>query len=213
MAPYYSATMNVDVSGQEVTSDVQLFPYSSKMNNTPYSSAKIIRGSKSYSGGEVVIDQAYAKKHGCKIDDYVVFSIRNIEFKYRITSISETNTEFDAGVMAIILTKEDARKLVDEKVAYSAAYVLASDYGTCKKYLFEEYKPYGRLKDQSEFDVDEVYNRHYENFMKADWSQEITDYSANYNMLKAKYDNVDSGILRNQIIVSCLFSLTDPSSY
>ena len=204
MAPYFSASMNVVINDKEISCDVQLFPEPSKMNITPYSSDKILSGTKKCSGGEVIVDQAYAKKYGCKIGDIIEFTIRNNTFKYRITSISETNKEYDSGIIAIVLTNTDAQMFFDEKIAYSAAYVSADDYSACKQYLYNDYKPYGRLKDPSEFDSEEVYNRHFENFISADWSEEITDYSANYNLLKVKYENVESGIMRNQIIVSAL---------
>ncbi len=207
MAPYYSASMNVEINDKDISCDVQLFPEPSKMSITPYSASKILYGTKNYSGGEVIVDQAFAKKHGCNIGDSVAFAIRNNTFKYRITSVSETNKEYESGIIVIVLTNTDAQMLIDDKTVYSAAYVSADDYSACKQYLFNDYKPYGRLKDSSEFDSEDVYNRHYENFMSADWSEEITDYSANYNLLKVKYENVDSGILRNQIIVSVLIAV------
>lgn len=62
----------------------------------------------------------------------------------------------------------------------------------------------GRLKDRSEFDNDDAYNQHVQNFNDADWSKEITNCNANYEELSVKYKNTDSSMFKNIAIMSVL---------
>jgi hypothetical protein len=49
----------------------------------------------------------------------------------------------------------------------------------CKTYLKDNYKPYGRLNDRSEFATEEAYQTHYQAFMSANYANEITDFGEN----------------------------------
>lgn len=73
--------------------------------------------------------------------------------------------------------QKEALTATTERLLYSGAYISASDRSQCEYYLRTEYKPLGRLKDRSEFDTEEAYLRHYENFMSASYSNELTDFS------------------------------------
>ena len=55
-------------------------------------------------------------------------------------------------------------------------YLTADNYEECQKYLTEEYRPLGRLKDRSQFDSDEQYQVHYDAIMSSGYANEITDF-------------------------------------
>ena len=205
VTPFYETTSPIEINGSSISSGTAIiFPLADKIEYTPYGSKRIIDGASSITGGNAIADQAYAKNTGCSVGDSVLLRIGEYSFSFVISSISETNTYYNKGTIALVLTEEDARILVNNGIQYSAAYISASDLSECEKYLFSEYKPLSRLKDVSEFDSEEVYNKHLANFNSADWSKEITNCQANYNTLSIKYDNVQSSIWLNIGIVSII---------
>ena len=50
--------------------------------------------------------------------------------------------------------------------------------------------------------IEDVYNQHLQNFNDADWSKEITNCQENYKVLSVKYENVQTGIWTNIIIMA-----------
>ena len=73
--------------------------------------------------------------------------------------------------------------------------------------MYSEYKPLSRLKDRAEFDSEEVYNQHVQNFNEADWSKEITNCQENYKALSVKYENVEESIWRNIVIMAVIIAV------
>ena len=107
----------------------------------------------------------------------------------------------------MILTEDVAHQFEEAGIKYSAAYISADDAAACEAYLYSEYKPLSRLKDRSEFDSEDVYNQHLQNFNDADWSKEITNCQENYKVLSVKYENVQTGIWTNIIIMAIIVGL------
>ncbi len=200
-APYYETSSGVSINGSVANKGaILLFPYAEKLQYTPYNSKRVLQGSDNYSSGDAIIDNKYMKLNNCNIGDEVSFTFANSTFDFTIRSISEENTFYKDGTIVLILSSEQNAQLNDNGISYSSAYVKASDYSKCKNYLNNEYKPIGRVKDPSSFENEATYNQHLDNFNNADWSKEITNLSDNYDTLKIKYDNVDSGIKQNNII-------------
>ena len=199
--PYYETSSGVSIN-ESVTNKgaILLFPDAEKLQYTPYTSKRVLQGSDSYSSGDAIVDSKYMQLNNCKLGDKVSFSIANKTYDFTIKSISEENTFYKDGTIVLILSSEQNAQLNDNGISYSSAYVKASDYSKCKNYLNNEYKPMGRIKDPSSFKDEATYSQHLDNFNNADWSQEITNLTDNYNTLKIKYDNVDSGIRQNNII-------------
>lgn len=208
LTPFFLTNLSYEVGSKKISSDIILFPNADKINKTPYCSKRIIDGNAELSSGDAVVDQSFANRYGVSIGDKVSLAIINLKLDFTITSISEDNLLFDKGSIAIVLRSTDTQTLISEGATYSAAYVEAENYNTCANYLMNEYKPYGRLKPASAFSSDDTYNQHYENFMNADWSKEITNFSSNYDSLKVKYANYDSSIQMNRIIAAVLIGLT-----
>lgn len=207
VTPYYETTTAIDINGRSVNGTSILFPFAEKMNYTPYGSARITNGATVLKGGDAVVDQAYLDKVGCGIGDTVSISIGDREYTFKITSVAETNTYYNNGTIALILTEDVAHQFEEAGIKYSAAYISADDAAACEAYLYSEYKPLSRLKDRSEFDSEDVYNQHLQNFNDADWSKEITNCQENYKVLSVKYENVQTGIWTNIIIMAIIVGL------
>lgn len=206
VTPYYETNTKVQVDGSSCDGLAVLIPDESNIDNTPYSTARVVEG-KASSAGQAVVDLAYVEKNACHVGDTAEISIAGRTISYEIVGISEENTYSKNGSIAFVLTKEDTDVIRDAGITYSAAFVKAADYEKCKNYLYSEYKPYGRLKDQSEFSSEETYNQHVANFEDADWTKEITNCADNYDSLKVKYSNIESAIYRNLIIYSVIILL------
>ena len=206
VTPYYETTMAIAINGKSVNGTSILFPYAEKMKYTPYGSARITSGATELNGGDAVVDQAYLDKFGCGIGDSVSISIAGREYSFKITSVAETNTYYNNGTIVLVLTEDAAYQLEEAGIKYSAAYISAEDVAACETYLFSEYKPLSRLKDRSEFDNEDIYNQHLQNFNDADWSKEITNCQENYRVLSVKYDNVQKGIWTNNIIMAVIIA-------
>ena len=201
MTPYYSFTTSIGVNGKSVTGNVVLLDDVSKVNFTPYCERRVITGSIPNQGTFAVVDESYAKKNGCNVGDKMHLEINSKSFDFVVTAVSEANTFYD-GSVALIIDRGASEDINRNNFKYSAAYVKANNYDLCKTFLEKDYKPLGRLRDRSDFDSDEAYNTHVNNFNSADWSKEITDMRANYNALSIKYENVDSKIVTNTLLAS-----------
>lgn len=205
VTPYYETKIAIDINGRSVKNGTSLlFPSAEKMNYTPYGCARIINGATGVKGGDAVVDQAYLDKVRCRIGDIVSISIGAREYFFKITSVAETNTYYNNGTIALILTEDVAHQLQESGIKYSAAYISANDVSACETYLYSEYKPLSRLKDRSEFDSEAVYNQHLQNFNDADWSKEITNCQKNYKILSVRYENVQTGIWTNILIMAII---------
>ncbi len=207
VTPYYETNAAIEIKGQSVNGTTIIFPFAEKMGFTPYGSERITSGTTALKGGDAVADQTYIDKYGCAIGDSVSIRIGSCEYSFTITSIAETNTYYNNGTIALILTEDEAHQLEEDGVRYSSAYISADDIAACKAFLYSEYKPLSRLKDRSEFDSDEVYNQHVQNFNDADWSKEITNCQENYKALSVKYENVQAGIWSNIIIMAIIVAI------
>lgn len=198
VSPYYETNTKVRINGVSCNGIAVILPDKNKVENTPYASARILEGSVAGSG-QAMIDLAYLKKNECNIGEIAEITLADRIMKFEIVGITEENTYSKNGSIALILTEDDRKALVEAGITYSAAYIRASDIDKCKKFLYSEYKPYGRLKDPSEFTSEDAYQQHVKNFEAADWTKEITNCADNYDALKVKYSNIESAILRNLI--------------
>lgn len=207
VTPYYETATAIEINGRSVNGTSIIFPFAEKMQYTPYGSARITNGATELKGGAAIVDQAYLDKVGCGIGDNVSINIGDREYTFKITSVAETNTYYNNGTIALILTEDVARQFDEAGIKYSAAYISADDVAACEAYLYSKYKPLSRLKDHSEFDSEDVYNQHIQNFNDADWSKEITNCQENYKALSVKYDNVQTGVWTNIVIMAIIVGI------
>ena len=207
VTPYYETTATVDVNGKAANGTAILFPFAEKMQYTPYGPSRIASGIAELSGGDAVVDQRYVDRNGCAIGDSVSISIAGQDYTFKIASIAEANTYYTNGTIALILSEDVASQLEDAGLRYSAAYISADYVEACEAYLYSEYKPLSRLKELSEFDNEDVYNQHLQDFNEADWSKEITNCQENYKALSVKYENVQAGIWINILIMTVIVAV------
>lgn len=207
ITPYYETSSSARINGNEAKGSVLFIADASKVDYTPYGTKRIVSGEKSVTEGNAIVDRTYIENNSCKIGDTVEMTLSGHQFTFTVTGMTEDNTYYNGGTIALVLSSEQVAQLESDGVGYSAAYVAASDYEKCKRYLLNEYKPYGRLKDESEFDNQEAYQQHVNNFNDANWSKEITNCKDNYSSLSVKYENVESGIYRNTIIAAVIVLL------
>ena len=97
---------------------------------------------------------------------------------------------------------------ISPKLVYSGAYIQATDHGQCKGYLENNYKPYGRLRDASEFATQDAYEIHYNAFMSANYSNEISDFNAKGQDIAPKVDAKMSTVGKNIVLASVIMAVT-----
>ncbi len=193
VAPYYSTEASVTVNaGTAIKMDILIFAYADKMNATPYCDARILKGEETLNSDEAIVDFKCAEANGIKIGDEISFMILGSQCKFTVVAVSETNQTYQNGTIAVALTAESNQILIEQNATYSGAFVEATSYSAAEEYLLNEYKPLGRLKNRDEFDSEEAYNQHIENFNAADWSKEITICKDNYDALSVNYLNTES---------------------
>lgn len=207
VTPYYETITASVINGSPTGGTTILLPHAEKTVFTPYGSSRIVQGEKNVTTGCAIADQEFVDRFHCKVGDSVIINILGKDFIYKLTSISATNTYYSDGTIALVLTKEDADFLVENGLRYSAAYISASDLDVCEQFLTTEYKPLSRLRERSEFEDEDTYNRHLANFNEADWSKEVTNCQANYETLSVKYDNVQTSMWVNILIMIALIAI------
>ncbi len=121
---------------------------------------------------EAVVDWTYGEHKG--IGSEMTLNVSSHRYAFVVRGHAYNNVFMAPSVAICVLAGDQARELKEEGLVYSAAYVQATDKEACKKYLLEEYKPYGRMKQPKDFVSVETYQKHVENFMSANWSKEIT---------------------------------------
>lgn len=206
--PFYYAESEVYVNEtKSIPSTIFLFASPKKMNCTLYNEERIIKGTSTVKGGDAIVDYTYYKNNNCDIGDSVKFTIGGNTISFEITAISETNIAHQDGTIALVLDESVNSTIINSGVKYSGAYIDSNDCSKTKTYLETQYKPYGRLKDASQFSSDAAYQQHLENFNSADWSKEITDYNQNYSTLSIEYEEYDVIATRNLIVICILFAM------
>lgn len=206
IAPYYTTEASVSVNGSKANEgDVIIFAHADKMDATPYCTNRILTG-ETARAGEAVVDLFYAEHNNITIGDSVAFSVLGTSYEFTVVAISETNQSYDSGSIAVVLSAEQNQSILSQGANYSGAFVVATDLEVAETYLMNDYKPLGRMKDREEFDSDEAYNQHVENFNTADWSKEITVYADNFSALSVNYMNTENSAKTNVYIV-CIIAV------
>lgn len=155
IVPYYMEKTDVG--------RVIVFPDAQKIKYMPFSMI---------AAKEAVVDWKYGEHKG--IGSEMTLDISGHRYAFIVKGHANEKAFMAGSVAMCVLDEDQAKELKEEGVVYSAAYVQATDEEACRKYLLEEYKPYGRMKHEKDFVSIEAYRKHVENFMGADWSKEIT---------------------------------------
>lgn len=207
VTPYYETTTVVKINGVDIIGNTIIIPDINKVEYSPYNSKRIIDGEMVDKGGTALIDHEYMLKNNCSVGDRIEISIAGQTLNFEVVGVTETNTLYEKGSIALILDENQASVLKDERLVFSAAFVKAGDASICESFLKNDYKPYGRMKKVEDFESEEVYQQHIKNFESADWSQEITNFKANYESLKVSYNNTENTVKNNSIIYAIIISV------
>ena len=206
--PYYYTESDVSVNGK--TRETNLF-FSDAMDNlgqTMYCSSRMIEKSNKDFENPILVDYQFVKDTGAQLGDTVSVTFGTTKIDFQIVAIYETNTYYDGGAVMAYWggLQKDAIMAMSPNLTYSGAYVQAAQYSQCKQYFDTQYKPYGRLRDASEFATQEAYETHYNAFMSASYANEITDFSVQAKDAASKAESKTDAANRN-ILLACGISL------
>lgn len=177
--PYFYTKVNLYVDGKARQTNLFFSDAFDKLDQTMYCKSRLIETAKQDFSNPILVDYQFVQDTGVKIGSTISVSFGTDKIDFQVYAIYETNVYYDGG--AVMAKWEGSQKeaimALSPRLVYSGAYVQATDYQQCKNYFEKEYKPYGRLKDRSDFDTQEAYDIHYNAFMSANYANEITDFS------------------------------------
>ena len=191
--PYYYTETSLSVDGKTRQSKLFFSDVFDKLGQTMYCEARLIEKATEEYGNPLLVDYQFIQDTGAKLGSTVSVTLGTSKVDFQIAAIYETNTYYEGG--AVMAKWEGAQKeaitTASPKVVYSGAYVQATDHQRCKQYLEEQYKPYGRLKDESEFATHEAYETHYNAFMSGNYANEITDFAVKNQGAEASVERLE----------------------
>lgn len=185
--PYYFTKVSVKTSQKTRETNLFLSEAFDKLEQTMYCNARCIQKSKKEHTNPILVDYKFVQDTGAKLDETVSITFGSTKIDFQISAIYETNTNYTNGAVLVKwdgLQKQTITAL-SPNLTYSGAYVYATNTQQCKQYLQTEYKPYGRLKNPQDFATQEAYQTHYNAFMSANYSNEITDFSVKAQDVKS----------------------------
>ncbi len=183
--PFYLTKTTVEVNGKTRTTTILITDQKQSLDKTMYNSSRLVEKSGTTFENPVVIDWRFSQDTGAGIGDTLSFSIGGNVQEYKISAIFETNSIYENGAILAQVPDEQISAIRQGSLnnGYSAMYVTANDYDTCRIFLTTEYRPLGRLKSREQFADDEQYQIHYDAIMSSAYSNEITDFHIRANEL------------------------------
>ena len=203
--PYFFTKVELRVNGRGRETNVFFSDAFEKLDQTMYCEERLIeKGEENYSN-PLLIDYQFARDMDAKIGSIVSVQFGSVRVEFQVSAIYETNTYYENG--AVMAKWEGQQKAAIEGISpeltYSGAYIKATDILQCGQYLRAEYKPYGRLRDASEFTSQEAYEMHYNAFMAASYVNEIADFDFKGQAVKAEIEALERSAMQYKI-VACI---------
>lgn len=195
IVPYF--VMKKRLTGNGKSSDVNLFfiEQSYGLQNTAYSNSLLFEGN-TMSATTIVIDESTKKSLQLNIGDVISFSIGNSSFDYKVSGVSYDN-KFSNYPTAIVYyegkIKSEIEKTI-ENLAYSGAYVKASDISKAESYFIKDYRAMGKVGEPFWYDSMEAYSFMKESIENQSLAKEVINISQlrtieNANLVDKKKDN------------------------
>ena len=190
--PYFYTKVNLYVDGKARQTNLFFSDSFDKLDQTMYCKSRLIETAKQDFSNPILVDYQFVQDTGVKIGSTISVSFGTDKIDFQVYAIYETNVYYDGGAAMAKWegSQKEAIMALSPRLVYSGAYVQAADHQQCKNYFEKEYKPYGRLKDRSDFATQEAYDIHYNAFMSANYANEITDFSVKgqeaFAMVKSK---------------------------
>lgn len=192
--PYFYTKVDLSVDGKTRETNLFFSDAFDKLDQTMYCQARLIEKSDQNYSNPILVDYEFIQDTGASLGSTVSVIFGTTKIDFQVSAIYETNTYYEGGAAMAKWEglQKDTIMAISPKLVYSGAYVQASDYAQCKNYLETQYKPYGRLKDVSEFATQEAYEIHYNAFMSANYANEITNFTTKGQEVKVKAEAEES---------------------
>ena len=121
-----------------------------------------------------IISRSLASKLEANVGDVVFFKIKNNKILMHILNIIENTYEYNS-VVDFCLIDESLISNFSSDVPYSGAWIKTDDILNTRSFLNNNYKPWGKLYKQSDYDSVEQYEMHKKTISEGDYSKEILD--------------------------------------
>ena len=202
--PYYYTESDVSVNGKTRETNLFFSDAMDKLGQTMYCSSRMIEKSNKYFDNPILVDYQFVQDTGAALGDTVSVTFGTTKIDFQIAAIYETNTYYDGGAIMAYWggLQKEAIMTMSPNLTYSGAYVQAAHYSQCKQYFDTQYKPYGRLRDASEFATPKAYETHYNAFMSASYANEITDFSVQAKDANIKAEDKMNAANQN-VLIAC----------
>lgn len=180
VTPYYFNSSSTSFNKKQVSNvNILLFHNIQSLNKSMYNSERSIIESQVMPENPLFIDYSFSKKLGLKLSDKLQFNFISTLVTFEVAGIFENNNYYQGSTVAALWIGE--QKTVTEQglggpLKYSGAYIESNNIDATSSYLNSEYKPFGRLRNSDEFATEEAYQTHYNAFMSANYSNEITNF-------------------------------------
>ena len=208
--PYYYTEIDIEYNGRKRETNLFFSDAFEKLNQTMYCDGRLIAKTTEDIENPILVDYQFVQDTGVALGDTLSITIRSMKIEFQISAIYETNTYYDGGALMAKWegVQKDTIMALSPKLVYSGAYVQASDHSQCKTYLETQYKPYGRLKDVSDFSTQEAYEIHYNAFMSANYANEITNFNAKAQDVRFKVEAKESSAARYATLSYIIVAVT-----
>lgn len=154
-----------------------------------FSPATCVEGGADADG--IMLDERAAENLGVGLGDTVTFSLAGYGYSRKVAGIylASTYRDMDSKGIALVSVTQEALDKFPVKVAYTHAFVAASDTEKCEAAL-AGYKPYGRMQSEDDYVAEyKSLNKKPANLTEEEWTDSILAAYADYkeNFEKGEY--------------------------
>lgn len=188
IVPYYVTKKKLN--GNSKICDINLFMIepSYGLENTAYSESLVCEGNLPLND-RIMVDSRTKNVLGINVGDEVSVQIGKSIFKYIVSGIVYDN-KFSNYPTAIISYDGNVRKEIEnsiENLAYSGAYIKASNISLAENYFTKEYRAMGKVGDRSWYETEDSFEFMKESIEKQSVSKEIINV---YQLRAAEQSNI-----------------------
>lgn len=185
---YYLTKTNV-VSEKSSKTNLLLTNDINKLDMTMLNSNTLIN-SIDNSSNFAYLDETASNALGVNVGSQIRVNLAESIFIYTVSRIYNANSLFKEGTIIVDFSgsiKETYLNNASEN-SLSGAFINSCDVNATDFYL-NSYKPLGRLKERSEFESDEAYNKYNETVLSQNYKNEITNFSAKRESAIQKFES------------------------
>lgn len=143
---YYTLTTDITSASLKNKQSVLIFENCKDLDNTPFSSERIISSRKT---GEksAVVDYDFSVRYGVKVGDKITVDLFKTTITVTIDGIYENDLTDESGKIAIFYDgyKSEIDSCFTKGLKFNKAYIRTDNKSSFEKYLEEEFKPLGAL--------------------------------------------------------------------